>query len=77
MNWDEIISRFPDSFVLLANPKGRVGAFGVESGEFIYKHKSKDRVLERMKAIGKTDKLLTIAYTGTPKPLADDEVICL
>ena len=45
MTFDELKAKYPDRWVLLANPQKPKG-FVYETGEFVYKHKSKMKVAE-------------------------------
>ena len=58
--WDNIVKKCPDSFVLLENPVYE-GA-NLRKGILIYKHKSRKKVFEKAKTLD-IHNLTTIRYT--------------
>lgn len=69
--WSEIRRKYPDRWVLLENPVRKPRSTELLKGVFIYKNKSKRKVVE--KASEYNFDLATIEYTGGP--LSDNDCI--
>jgi hypothetical protein len=60
-NWENIKQRYPDSFVLLANPEYNPRPY-LKRGVFVYKNRNKKKVYE--KALELNVGYSTVQYTG-------------
>jgi hypothetical protein len=58
-NWDSIVKKYPDSFVLLENPVSEHGT--LKKGIFRYKNKTRKKVFEKAKELALHS--ITIRYT--------------
>lgn len=81
VNWEMLINKYPNTWILLFNPISKDTGLKAESGYLVYQDKEKANVLQKsldnslwenindVKSIG-------IFYTGTLE-LAKNQVICL
>ena len=80
MTFDEMKSKFPDSWVLVANPESEPAKYEIKGGFFLYKNKFKKRVYTQAKKLTAIENfvinLLTVRYTGEIK-LPENHIICL
>ncbi len=80
MTFNEMQAKFPDSWVLVANPESEPAMYEIKGGFFLYKNKFKKRVYTQAKKLNTIENfvinLITIIYTGEIK-LPENHVICL
>ena len=61
-SWETIQKLYPDRFVLLENPVHKENSAILQGGIFLYKHKSKMKVVEKEHELKPS--FSTIKYTG-------------
>lgn len=80
MTFNEMKSKYPDSWVLVANPESEPAMYEIKGGLFIYKNKKKNKVIEKSIELNSIRNLMinliTVIYTGEIK-LPENHVICL
>ena len=80
MSFKEMKEKYPDNWILVANPKSKPASAEVTGGYFLFNAKDKQRVLNQAKKIkvnaNFTVKSLRILYTGQIK-LNENQVVCL
>lgn len=63
MTWDELTRTFPDRWVLLLNPEVPETGYDVYGGEFVYKHKNRQRVYEKASELP-AGSVFTVVFAG-------------
>ena len=80
MTFNEMQAKFPDSWVLVANPESEPAKYEIKGGFFLYKNKLKSKVIEKSKELNAIENfvinLITVRYTGEIK-LPENHIICL
>ena len=75
LTWDQLQTTYPDTWVLLLNPDSPPTGYEVNEGDFIYKNKKQERVLEKAGQLPKGS-YFRVIYTGNLS-VPNDTVICL
>jgi hypothetical protein len=75
LTWQQLTSLYPDSWVLLVNPDVPASGYAVRSGDFVYKHKRQEKVIEKARTLP-TGSFIAIKYTGNVS-LPANTVVCL
>lgn len=75
LTWQELVTLYPDSWVLLLNPDVPPSGYAVRSGDFVYKHKRQAKVMEKAHSLP-TGSFMAIKYTGEVS-LPANTVVCL
>lgn len=75
MSFREIKKKYPDSWVLLLDPKPHPTGMGYYGGRPVYKHKEKMKAMEKASELPKGS-FFGVAYTGEIK-MPKNTVICL
>ena len=75
LTWQQLTSLHPDSWVLLVNPDVPASGYAVSSGDFVYKHKRQEKMIEKARTLP-TGSFVAIKYTGNVS-LPANSVVCL
>ena len=80
MTFDEMKEKFPDSWVIVANPESEPSMYEIKGGLFIYQNKRKNKVIEKSRDLHSSTNfkidLVAIRYTGEII-LPENHIICL
>ena len=80
MSFNEMQSKYPNSWILVANPVSEPASIELKGGYFLYKNKQKKRVIDKSNKIESSNdfviNLLQIIYTGEIK-LPKNHIVCL
>jgi hypothetical protein len=75
LTWQQLKTLYPDSWVLLTNPDVPPSGYAVRSGDFVYKHKRREKAMEKAMTLP-TGSFMPIKYTGEVAMPANT-VVCL
>lgn len=75
LTWQQLTALYPNSWVLLINPDVPPSGYAVRSGDFVYKHKRHEKVIEKAQTLP-AGSFMAIKYTGDVSFPANT-VVCL
>jgi len=73
---DQLTKEYPDSWVLLLQPRLTDGGATIEGGLFVYQSKQRTDVLNKVKSLDLHNQTWTTLYTGKIE-MPENVVICL